>query len=149
MATQDQVAWASVNVSTAGEQQNYARGALLPEVASAEESAERSLLRLGGAIRTVEVVYTPEELAAAAQLRGEEHAARVSAHDVDPSLPGGQQVPGTAKAGPPTLVTGTGSPVVIGPEPDAKPVPKTAASSSTSSGSGSGSGSGSAAKGKS
>jgi hypothetical protein len=137
MPTQDQVTWANVNLVVGGETVSFARGALLPDPASGDDSAYRSMLRSGGAIRTVEVVYTPEELAAAAQARGEAGAAHAAQHDVDPSLPSGDQVPGTAKAGPPTLETAGGSPVVIGPEPDAKPVPKTAASTGTSAGSGS------------
>jgi hypothetical protein len=126
MPTQDQVTWAAVNLVVGGETQSFTRGALLPEVTDGEESAHRSLLRAGGAIRTVEVVYTPEELAAAAKQRGEAAAANAAQHDVDPALPSGGQVTGTAKPGPPTLEAPGHAPVVVGPEPDAKPAPRAA-----------------------
>jgi hypothetical protein len=112
----DQVAWANANITVAGETTPFSRGALLPEPTSPEESAERSTLRLIGAVRTVEVVYTPDELAEQARLRGTASAAREASLDVDPSAPLGQQVPGSAEAGPPTMVEPSGSPVVIGDE---------------------------------
>jgi hypothetical protein len=113
----DQVAWANCNVTVGGDTSPFGRGSLLPEPTSPEEAAERSTLRLIGAIRTVEVVYTPEELAEQARALGQATAAREAALDVDPALPLGQQVPGTAEAGPPTMVEPSGSPVVIGDEP--------------------------------
>jgi hypothetical protein len=77
--TQDQVVWANVNLMAGGEAQSFPRGALLPDAASAEEIANRSLLRIGGAIRTVEVVYTADELAAQARAMAEVTAAQNTA----------------------------------------------------------------------
>jgi hypothetical protein len=114
----DQVAWASVNIMAGGEMQQFHRGDLLPEAASSDEASNRSLLRLGGAIRTVEVVYTAEELADQAQQRAVATAARETALDVNPDLPLAQQVPGSAPAGRPTLVEPSGSPVVLASEED-------------------------------
>ncbi len=115
MATMDQAVWANVNVSVDGEHQAFARGALLPEPATADEASERNLLRLGGALRTVEVVYTPEELAEAARQRGETTATREAALDVDPTVPAGAQVPDPGTV-PPTMMEPSGAPVVIGNE---------------------------------
>lgn len=114
----DQVVWAGVNVMVGGETQQFRRGDLLPEPASSDEASNRSLLRVGGAIRTVEVVYTTEELAEQAQQRAQATAARETALDVDSTLPLAQQVPGSAAAGRPTLVEPSGSPVVLGTEDD-------------------------------
>lgn len=114
----DQVAWANVNIMVGGEMQQFHRGDLLPEASSSDEASNRSLLRLGGAIRTVEVVYTADELAEQAQQRAVATAARETALDVDPALPLAQQVPGTAPAGRPTLVEPSGSPVVLASEED-------------------------------
>jgi hypothetical protein len=110
MAIQDQAVWASVNVPHPEKGSvNYKRGELLPDPASEEEAAARSLLRLGGALRTVEVVYTPEELADQATARAELAAAASAAQD-----------PGADPAEhPPTLTATHGSPVVIGPPDDA------------------------------
>jgi hypothetical protein len=106
MAIQDQAVWASVNVPHPDKGSvNYKRGELLPAPASEEEAAARSLLRLGGALRTVEVVYTPEELAEQAQGRAELAAAAAVAADPDAD----------PAEHPPTLTTTHGSPVVIGP----------------------------------
>jgi hypothetical protein len=116
MGTKDQVAWANANITVAGETTPYSRGSLLPETTTPEEAAERSTLRLIGAIRTVEVVYTPEELAEQARSRGAASAAREAALDVDPAAPLGQQVAGGRETGPPTMVEPSGSPVVIGDE---------------------------------
>jgi hypothetical protein len=116
MPTMDQVAWATCNVSVPGGSERFARGDLLPEPGSDAERAERSTLRTIGAIRTVEVVYTPEELADQARERGQATAAREAALDVDPSLPLADQVPGTVEPGRPTLMEPSGAPVVIGDE---------------------------------
>lgn len=116
MPTMDQVAWANANVTVGGTTTPFGRGALLPDTTSPEEAAERSTLRLIGAIRTVEVVYTPEELAEQARARGEASAAREAALDVDPATPAGDQHAGQVTAGPPTMVEPSGSPVVIGDE---------------------------------
>jgi hypothetical protein len=123
MPTQDQVVWASVNILTASGSTPFTRGSLLPEPRP-EEAESRALLRLGGAIRTVEVVFTQEELAEQAGASAAATAARVSAHDVDPGLPSGEQIAGTAQPGPPTLESAGHTPVVIGSD-DNKP--KTAA----------------------
>jgi hypothetical protein len=116
MATMDQVAWANVNVMVGGVPQSFKRGDLLPEAADTDESSQRQLLRTGGALRIVDVVYTPEELAERAQALGRATAAREVANDVDPSLPLGQQVPGSREPGLPTITEPSGSPVVIGNE---------------------------------
>jgi hypothetical protein len=133
MPTQDQVVWSSVNIAkTGGDTESYNRGALLPPPADLDEAAARNLLRIGGAIRTVEVVYTQEELAEHAMAHAERGAARAAALDVDPGVPLGSQMPGGGTPGPPTLETPGGTPVVVGhepaaepPVPAAKPVPKT------------------------
>lgn len=116
MPTMDQVAWAQVNISTGGETASYKRGDLLPETADPEEAAQRSLLRIGGAIRIVEVVYTAEELAEQARSRGEATAAAMVAHDVDLSVPLAEQTQVGGEPGPPTLTSAHGGPVVIGDE---------------------------------
>jgi hypothetical protein len=120
MATMDQVVWSNCNVMVDGEHTSFTRGQLLPAAASQDELDQRTLLRLGGALRTVEVVYTAEELAEQAQQRGEATAARDAAYDVDPTLPSGQQMPGTMEPGRPTLMEPSGSPVVLGTEDDRK-----------------------------
>lgn len=119
MPTQDQVVWSNCNVFVDGEHQTFTRGALLPTAASPDEEAQRGLLRLGGALRVVEVVYTPEELAEQAQARAEATAEREAALDVDPELPLADQMPGTAEPGAPTLTTPGGTPVVLGSAEDA------------------------------
>jgi len=103
MPTMDQVAWANVNVHAEGETKPFPRGALLPDAEDPEEASERSLLRIIGAIRTVEVVYTPDELAEQAKVRAETAAAAVTAHDVDPAKPMESQVTGEGEQHPPTL----------------------------------------------
>lgn len=114
MPTMDQVAWAQVNVSTGGETAAFKRGDLLPETADPEEIAQRSLLRIGGALRIVEVVYTDEELAEMAKARGQATASAMVAHDVDPTVPLGEQTQGGSEPGLPTLTSAHGGPVVIG-----------------------------------
>ncbi len=116
MPTMDQVAWANANILVGDSRPPYPRGALLPEPATAEEAADRSLLRMIGAVRTVEVVYTAEELAEQARARGTADAAAAHAGEVDTTLPMGDQVTTPTPAGPPTLHGGTGAPVVIGDE---------------------------------
>jgi hypothetical protein len=64
MPVQDQVVWQNVNVSVGGKNRHFARGELLPNPTSEPEANNRALLRLGGALRVVEVVYTEAELAA-------------------------------------------------------------------------------------
>lgn len=115
MPTMDQVVWASVNVHAGGEPQCYKRGDLLPEASSSEEMAQRQLLRQGGALRIVEVVYTAEELADMARARGEATAAREAAADIDPNVPVAEQVT-QPDPGLPVLREPSGSPVVIGDE---------------------------------
>lgn len=115
MPTMDQVAWAEANIEHAGALENYKRGALLPYPANDDEAANRGTLRLLGAIKTVEVVYTPEELAGAARAIGEAAAAAEAAHD---QAPRGEALP--------TLAAPGATPVVIGPEPgteDKQPKP--------------------------
>jgi hypothetical protein len=106
MPVQDQAVWKSVTLVTAGAQHVYQRGELLPPPASDQESSQRTLLRLGGALRVVEVVYTPEELAARGRRPGQgpaqadEGAGWVATAVVAP-----------AGADP------RGAPVVLGPKP--------------------------------
>lgn len=117
MPVMDQAVWQSVSLATSGgDVVQYKRGDLLPDPGSDEEAAQRTLLRLGGALRVVEVVYTAEELAEQATARGEQSAAAAVAHDVDPTVPMEQQAHGEAEAGLPTLTSTHGSPVVIGDE---------------------------------
>lgn len=111
----DQVAWASANVTVGGHSTPYARGALLPAATSDEEAAERSLLRLIGALRPVEVAYTQEEVNELVAARAQATAQREAAAPVDTSVPLAQQAAGTA-AGPPALADPSGAPVVIGDE---------------------------------
>jgi hypothetical protein len=116
MATMDQAAWANVNVLVGKIREPFTRGALLPEPGTAEEAYDRQTLRLIGAIRVVDVVYTAEELAAQMQARGEADAAREAAGQVDVSVPLGDQTEQAAAPGPPTVSGGAGAPVVIGDE---------------------------------
>ena len=117
MPTMDQVVWQSVNLATGeGEATQYKRGELLPATEDQEQLAQRSLLRIGGALRVVEVVYTEEELAEQARSRGQASARAAVAHDVDPDATMGAQVPGTAEPGLPTLTATHGGAVVIGDE---------------------------------
>lgn len=116
MPTMDQVVWQNVNLTAGGETAQFKRGDLLPETVDSEEAAQRAMLRAGGALRVVEVVYTAEELADQARARGHATAKAEVQHDVDPALPAGEQVPGTAEPGPPTLTGTAGAPVVIGDE---------------------------------
>jgi hypothetical protein len=117
MPTQDQVVWANCNVLVGEALEPFSRGVLLPEVATQAESANRQTLRLVGAIRAVEVVYTEAELAAAAGVHAQANADRAVARDVDPAAPMGDQVTGGVTAGAPTLESPGQTPVVIGPEP--------------------------------
>lgn len=117
MPTMDQVVWQSVNLAAGeGEATQYKRGDLLPATDDPEQTAQRTLLRLGGAIRVVEVVYTEEELAAQARERGEATARAAVAHDVNPAATMGSQTAGGAEPGHPTLTSSHGAPVVIGDE---------------------------------
>ena len=114
MPMQDQAVWSNVNATVNGTMTSFGRGALLPDPVTGDESAERTLLRIGGALRTVEVVPTEEELLAQIQARAEATSAREVAADVDPAATTGNQVAGAVEPGPPTLHTGAGAPVVIG-----------------------------------
>src|SRR4249920_2921408 len=109
MPTQDQVAWANCNITTGGATKPFPRGDLLPAAVGDDEQYERTTLRLIGAIRTVEVVYSDAELAGQARDRGEQAAVRAAVHD-----------PGPVPAVTPVLETPGAAPVVIGPEPGAK-----------------------------
>lgn len=105
----DQVAWKTANIAVAGEPRVWHAGDLLPDPASDEESQIRNVLRLGGAIRAVEVVYTPEEIAAAGQARAEAAAGVTTAAETAP-----------APAAP------AAAPVIVGAEDDAAPKGRTA-----------------------
>lgn len=115
MPTMDQVAWATANITVGGESTLFTRGALLPDPANAEEQGERGILRSIGAIRTVEVVYTPEELAAQAKERAEVTAQREAAYDAAADA-SASQVPGPGEPGRPVLQEPSGNPVVVGDE---------------------------------
>ena len=109
MPVQDQAVWKSVNVTVDGKAAVFGRGALLPPPATDQEANTRTLLRLGGALRVVEVVYTPDELAARARRPGQgpaeaDHAAGVVA---------------TAVAPPADADPRGAAPVVLGPKPPA------------------------------
>jgi len=116
MPTMDQVAWAGVNAVVGTQREHFTRGALLPAPATADEAYDRQTLRLIGAIRVVEVVYTPEELAEQMKAAGQQGAAREAAGQVDPAAPLGDQTELAAAAGPPTVTSPGGAPVVIGDE---------------------------------
>jgi hypothetical protein len=116
MPVMDQVVWASVNIASASGTTAYGRGALLPDPADPEEASTRNLLRIGGALRTVEVVYTAEELAEQMGAQAAASSARVAALDVDPTAAVGNQTLGTGEPGPPTLESPGTTPVVIGPD---------------------------------
>lgn len=116
MPTMDQVAWAGANVVVGQVREHFARGALLPAPVTADEAYDRQTLRIIGAIRVVEVVYTPEELAAQMAAQGAATTAREQAGQVDPDVPLGQQTELPAAGGPPTVVGPGGAPVVIGDE---------------------------------
>lgn len=58
MPVQDQAVWPTVNITVAGRRRTYGRGELLPDPADEREAHSRQLLRLGGALRVVEVVFT-------------------------------------------------------------------------------------------
>ena len=109
MPVLDQVVWQSVNVVHDGQPKFFKRGDLLPEAAGEQEAAARNLLRIGGAIQIVEVVYTPEELA----VQATQIAAAAARRETAPPAP-----PDSAPAGPglPTLTSPGAAPVVIGDE---------------------------------
>jgi hypothetical protein len=107
MPVQDQAVWKSVTVVTHGSPQSFHRGDLLPPPAGDAESNQRALLRLGGALRVVEVVYTPDELRARGQGGGQSPAqAGVSAGLAAAVAP----APGADPRQP-------AAPVVLGPKP--------------------------------
>lgn len=150
MPTMDQVVWATVNCYAGGEPASFKRGDLLPEAASPDESAQRQLLRQGGALRIVDVVYTEQELADLARARGEATAARETA--LDP--PAADRDEEKAR---PVMADPSGAPVVIGDEDlraehkkqaaAASHVARKPAGSASSSGSGGSGGSGSGSSG--
>jgi hypothetical protein len=109
MPVQDQVVWQNVNVAVGGQSRNFARGALLPNPTSEAEANTRALLRLGGALRVVEVVYTEAELAQRRRgpARPAEASARAGITAAEPAAPAA-----TATAQAPAS-----GPVVLGPKP--------------------------------
>jgi hypothetical protein len=112
MPVQDQAVWKTVTLSTAGVPHVYARGDLLPPPTTDAEANQRSLARLGGALRVVEVVFTPEEL-----------ATRGRAHGQSPSQASEAAGVVSATVTPPVnadpRVATVGAPVVLGPKPAA------------------------------
>lgn len=106
MPIQDQAAAKQITVVTAGKSVVYERGELLPPPASDEESNTRALLRLGGAVRVVEVVYTPDELATRSQHAGGARAASAAGMAA--------AVVGPPEGSDPRQPT---APVVLGPKP--------------------------------
>lgn len=102
MPTMDQVVWAQIGIHHDGENRYFKKGELLPAASDSEEASTRNLLRIGGAVRPVEVVYTAEELAAQSQIRAETTARHEAAPDTPP--------------GPPTLTSPAAAPVVVGDE---------------------------------
>jgi hypothetical protein len=111
----DQVVWQNVNLIAGGEPAVFKRGELLPEAADSEEIAQRAMLRAGGALRVVEVVYTEAELAEQARQRGEAAAQAEAQAGLNPMVPPAEQE--APDPGPPVLPAGHGgSPVVIGDE---------------------------------
>jgi hypothetical protein len=111
MPVQDQAVWRQVTVVTGGQNHVYNRGDLLPAPASERENSLRTLLRLGGALRVVEVVFTPDELAARASRPGQGPAATNTNAGVTATV----VPPATAD---PRVAT-VGAPLVLGPKPAA------------------------------
>jgi hypothetical protein len=109
MPVQDQAVWRSVTVPVSGKSQSFQRGELLPPPASEAENSQRSLLRLGGALRVVEVVFTPEELAARQGRPGQGPAATSAGAGVTAAV---APAPGADPRSP-----NLGGPVVLGPKP--------------------------------
>jgi hypothetical protein len=106
MPVQDQAVWRHVTVVCGDAPHVFGRGDLLPAPRTDAEASNRTLLRLGGALRVVEVVYTEEELAARGRRPGQGpaeagHAAGASA------------VVAPAENADPR----GGAPVVLGPKP--------------------------------
>jgi hypothetical protein len=118
MPTMDQAVWLTVNVRVGDKTEVFERGALLPEAVTTEELTTRALLRLGGAIRVVEVVYTSEELA---QMAAEQQARDAEAAD----SPAGEFAGGQAEeeGAPGTTVHGKepAGPAADSTPPQAKP----------------------------
>jgi hypothetical protein len=117
MPVQDQVVWQNVNVTVAGRNRNFARGELLPNPTSEPEANNRALLRLGGALRVVEVVYTEAELAQRRRSTARPAAAAaragITAAEPAPAAPAAAQAATPEK---PAEPPGSG-PVVLGPKP--------------------------------
>jgi hypothetical protein len=106
MPVQDQAVWRSVTVVTGGTPKVFNRGELLPPPATDGESGQRTLLRLGGALRVVEVVFTEAELAARGRRQGQGPAeSNAGAGVASVVAPGPDQDPRV------------GAPVVLGPKP--------------------------------
>lgn len=110
MPVQDQAVWRQVNVVTGGTPVVYQRGELLPPPASDAENNTRTLLRLGGALRVVEVVFTPDELKARGEVAG-----------AGPARAGATAgMPATVAPGPDSDPRLPVAPVVLGPKPSAQ-----------------------------
>jgi hypothetical protein len=107
MPIQDQAAAKQVTVVTAGQVVVYERGELLPPPSNEEEANTRSLLRLGGALRVVEVVYTPDELRARERQSGLTGAQASQAAGI----------PAAVAPAPETDPRQPVAPVVLGPKP--------------------------------
>jgi hypothetical protein len=108
MPVQDQVVWQTINVNVGGQRRHFARGELLPAPVSEAEANARALMRLGGALRVVEVVYTEAELAA--RRRGR-------ARPADAAERAG--ITAAAPASTATAAAPASGPVVLGPKPAA------------------------------
>jgi hypothetical protein len=108
MPVQDQAMAREVTVRTGGKDRVFTRGDLLPPPTNDAEANTRTLLRIGGALRVVEVVYTPDEIAARSR------------------QPGQGPAQASAGAGAAAVVAPQdsadprgGAPVVLGPKPPA------------------------------
>jgi hypothetical protein len=108
MPVQDQAVWKHVTLKVGGKQHVFHRGELLPPPASEAENNIRALARIGGALRVVEVVFTPDELATRSHRQGQGPAATNTAAGVPAAV---APAPGTDPRG--------GAPVVLGPKPAA------------------------------
>jgi hypothetical protein len=110
MPVQDQAVWKTVNATSGGQARTYRRGDLLPPPATDAEANQRTLLRLGGALRVVEVVFTPEELASRGRGAGQSPAQASAAAGVVSATVA------PVKNADPRVAT-VGAPVVLGPKP--------------------------------
>lgn len=111
MPVQDQAVWKSVNIVVGGKPTVFSRGDLLPPPATDAEANQRMLARIGGALRVVEVVFTPDELRARSQLHGQGPAEAAATAGITAVTATVAPAPGSDPR------SAAGAPVVLGPKP--------------------------------